>query len=53
MIILVPVMNISHFSPLNSLSREPIYLFCGTTYVLATFLAGTKRQGYEKGIKDE
>ena len=37
-----------HFSTLKSLAREHIYLSCGTAYALATFLAGTKRQGYEK-----
>ena len=46
--ILVPVMNISSFSTLNSHAREPIYLSFGTAYALVTFLAGTERQGYEK-----
>ena len=51
--ILVKVMNISSFSTLNSLARQPIYLSCGNAYALAAFLAGTEHQGYEKRINDE
>ena len=40
-----------HFSTLDSLTREPIYLSLGNAYAVASFLAGTESQGYEKEYK--